>query len=50
MRNPCHALTVVSALNIEQFGDTSQAPAGLAILMNKCIACHAVFRFAVEQA
>lgn len=37
------------ALNIEQFGDTSQALPELALLMNNCTACHAAYRIELEQ-
>ncbi len=43
-----HARFDELALNIEQFGDTAQALAELAALMNNCTACHAAYRFDLE--
>jgi cytochrome c556 len=37
------------ALNMEQFGDTSEALPELATLMGNCTACHAVYRFDLEH-
>lgn len=37
------------ALNAEQFGDSAQVLPELATLMQNCIACHAVYRFDLEQ-
>ncbi len=37
------------AMNIEAFDDTGQALPELAELMNNCTACHAAYRFELEQ-
>lgn len=36
------------ALNVEQFGDTSQVLPELVELMNNCVACHAAYRIDLE--
>ncbi|HPQ24937.1 MAG: hypothetical protein H6956_14225 [Chromatiaceae bacterium] len=36
------------ALNVQQFGDTSQVLPELVALMNNCVACHAAYRIDLE--
>lgn len=44
-----HARFDELALNMEQFGDTSEALPGLAALLGNCTACHAAYRFELEN-
>ena len=44
-----HARFDELALNMEQFGDTSEALPELAALLGNCTACHAAYRFELEN-